>query len=81
MKINWAAVAVAAFSTLFTHTLSVRLGNGSLSASVGGTPVHLTVNTVLAAAAMAFEGLPASIESGAMTLTYTPDTNPGVTSA
>ncbi len=74
MKINWAEVLAAVFQSFFTHSLSVRLGNGTLTATAGGVKVPLSANLIIAAATMAYEGLPASLPVGTVILTYTPDT-------
>jgi hypothetical protein len=73
-SINWAAVGSAVFAAFFTHSMSVRLGNGTLSASSNGAPVHLTPDAIFAAAVMAFAGSPASIQVGSILVTYTPNT-------
>jgi uncharacterized protein (DUF111 family) len=76
MKINWAEVFAAMLSSLFTHSLSVRLGNGTLTAAAGTTKVPLSANMILAAAAMAYAGVQATLPVGSVVLTYTPDAAP-----
>jgi hypothetical protein len=73
MSINWGQVFSAVLAAFFSHSLSVRLGNGTLTASVNGTAVHVTAEAILAAAAMAFEGQAASIQVGSVEVTFTPN--------
>ncbi len=78
-KTLWSQVMAAVIASFFTHSFSVRLGNGTLSATVGGKPVTLTANAIIAAAMLAFAGEQASVECGSVTVTFTPNTS--VTSA
>jgi hypothetical protein len=75
-EIPWTSVAEAVLEAVFTKSLSIRLGNGTLTASENGAPVHLTVASVLAAVVLASAGVAASIQVGSVLLTWTPFTNP-----
>ena len=69
----WSEILGAAFSIFFAHTLSLRVGNGTLTAvDASGSPAHLTVASVFAAAALIESGKSGSVASGDLTLTYTP---------
>jgi hypothetical protein len=71
-----AQIAAALLAAVFTHKLSVRLGNGELTAKLvnGGSPVKLTPVMIATAAGLAYAGLPAFIQSGDVQLIYTPFT-------
>jgi hypothetical protein len=80
MTINWAEVITAVMESFFTHSFSVTLGNGTLTAAdSSGKPVTLTAKAIIAAAVMAYEGVAATVQCGDIVVTYTPN-NP-VTSA
>jgi hypothetical protein len=54
-------------------TLSVRLGNYRVSASLAdGTPTHLTPEAIMLASAMAMLAHTGSVQSGSTTITITP---------
>jgi hypothetical protein len=71
-SVNWAQVAAAVFASFFSHSLSVRLGSVTLTATVNGAPVHLTPDALVAAAFLAFAGQAASIQVGSILVTATP---------
>ena len=71
--VNWGQVAAAVFAAFWSHSMSVRLGNGVLSASANGAPVHVAPDQILAAAFLAYSGQAASIQVGSVLVTYTPN--------
>ena len=49
-----------------------RVGAGTVTATIGDVPHHLTLDDVLKAWALGQAGVPNSISSGVVTITYTP---------
>jgi hypothetical protein len=66
---NWEAIALALGAAVFSHSLQFRVGKYRVSASLAGTPTHLTFSQALQGAEAALLGQAGTFQSGDVVIT------------